>query len=44
MEDDFVALYSAKHGDLVTILSKSKTQRINSVTWSQDAETVSSEK
>ena len=48
-EDDLVALgtvagtvliYSVKEGDLVTVLSKPTTQRINVFTWSQDTETV----
>jgi len=48
-EDDLVALgtvagtvllYSVKQGDLVTVLSKPSTQRINGVAWSEDGETV----
>ena len=33
-----VLLYSVKEGDLVTVLSKPTTQRINAVMWSEDAE------
>jgi len=31
-----VLLYSSKQGDLVTVLTKPTTQRINAVTWSDD--------
>ena len=35
-----ILLYSVKQGDLITVLSKPTTQRINADTWSEDTEIV----